>query len=67
MGRGWDGVDGQNKKFIKGVLNKERSYINVPAPAESPKVKIKALDKYCKEQGVQPKDLTDEEMRQFLV
>ncbi|MCR8848148.1 hypothetical protein NQ095_07015 [Rossellomorea sp. SC111] len=38
-----------------------------PAPAESPKVKIRALDKYCKEHGVQPKDLTDEEMRQFLV
>ncbi|WP_244668335.1 hypothetical protein [Bacillus sp. NTK074B] len=38
-----------------------------PGPAESTKVKIRALDKYCKERGVQPKDLTDEEMRQFLV
>ena len=37
------------------------------APAESPKVKIRALDKYCKERGVQPKDLTDEEMKHFLV
>lgn len=38
-----------------------------PAPAESPKVKIRALDKNCKERGVQPKDLTDEEMKHFLV
>ncbi|KAA0566578.1 hypothetical protein F0342_00560 [Bacillus sp. CH30_1T] len=38
-----------------------------PAPDESPKVKIKALDKYCKEHGIRPKDLTEEEMQQFLI
>jgi hypothetical protein len=38
-----------------------------PAPTESPKVKISALDKYCKERGVEPKDLTEEEMKLFLV
>ncbi len=38
-----------------------------PASTESPKVKIRALDKYCKEHGVEPKDLTADEMKPFLV
>ncbi|RDI37995.1 hypothetical protein [Falsibacillus pallidus] len=38
-----------------------------PAPPEAPKVKIRALDNYCKKHGVEPKDLTEEEMKQFLV
>jgi hypothetical protein len=38
-----------------------------PAPPEAPKVKIRALDNYCKEHGIEPKDLTEEEMKPFLV
>ncbi|WP_232353769.1 hypothetical protein [[Bacillus] enclensis] len=38
-----------------------------PATAEVPKVKIRTLDKYCKGLGVEPKDLTEEEMKPFLV
>ncbi len=38
-----------------------------PASIDSPKVKIRALDNYCKEHGVEPKDLTEEEMKPFLV
>lgn len=38
-----------------------------PPDPEAPKVKIRALDKYCRENGVKPKDLSKEEMEQFLV
>jgi hypothetical protein len=38
-----------------------------PAPTDAPKVKIRALDNYCKKHGVEPKDLTEEEMKPFLV
>jgi hypothetical protein len=38
-----------------------------PAPTDAPKVKIRALDKYCKEHGVEPNELTEEEVKPFLV
>jgi hypothetical protein len=38
-----------------------------PASTESPKVKIRALDNYCKKHGVESKDLTEDEMKPFLV
>ena len=31
------------------------------------RVKVRALDAYCRERGIEPKQLTDKEMEQFLV
>ena len=39
----------------------------IPSGPNDPKVKVKALFEYCKEKGVDPEDLTDEEREQFLV
>ncbi|WP_232357409.1 hypothetical protein [Bacillus tropicus] len=38
-----------------------------PSDKKEPRVKVRALFKYCNERGVEPKDLTDEEREQFLV
>ncbi|TCN21203.1 hypothetical protein [Mesobacillus foraminis] len=38
-----------------------------PPSPEAPKVRIRALDKYCREKGITPRDLSKEEMEQFLV
>jgi len=32
---------------------------------KSPRIKIRELDKYCKEKGILPTDLTEKEMKQF--
>ena len=39
----------------------------IPRPPGEPKVKVRALANYCKEKGVEPKDLSPEEMERFLV
>lgn len=41
-------------------------YARPSSPGE-PKVKVRALSDYCKEKGVEPKDLSPEEMERFLV
>lgn len=38
-----------------------------PHDENSPKVKVRALDTYCKANSVRPKDLSEEEMEQFLI
>jgi hypothetical protein len=39
----------------------------VPSGPNEPRVKVKALFEYCREKGIDPGDLTDEEREQFLV
>lgn len=39
----------------------------VPSSSNEPRIKVKALFEYCREKGVDPEDLTDEEREQFLV
>lgn len=53
-------LDEFEKGFPDGVYVK-------PSSKKEPRVKVKALFKYCNERGVEPKDLTDEEREQFLV
>ncbi|GLV14989.1 hypothetical protein Heshes_26750 [Alicyclobacillus hesperidum] len=36
-------------------------------PAHEPRVKVRALWDYCQSRGVKPSDLSEEEMRRFLV
>ncbi len=38
-----------------------------PPDPNAPKVRIRALDKYCREKGIKPVDLSKEEMERFLV
>ncbi|MGH0775273.1 hypothetical protein ACQVSN_26975 [Bacillus mobilis] len=37
-----------------------------PSSKDEPNIKVKALCEYCRERGVDPQDLTDEERQQFL-
>ena len=37
-----------------------------PPSANQPRVKVRALFDYCKEKGVEPDELTEQEMEQFL-
>ncbi|MDA2147050.1 MULTISPECIES: hypothetical protein [unclassified Bacillus cereus group] len=39
----------------------------IPSGPNEPRIKVKVLFEYCKEKGVDPEDLTDEEKEQFLV
>lgn len=38
----------------------------IPHDPKAPRVKVRALNDYCKEKGITPEDLTAEEMEQFL-
>lgn len=38
-----------------------------PHDPKEPVIKVRALYNYCKSKGVKPKDLSEEEMEQFLV
>lgn len=38
----------------------------IPRDPKAPRVKVRALNDYCKEKGITPEDLTAEEMEQFL-
>lgn len=71
-------VTGHTRKKVRGtMINKikmdrfEREFPDgvyvEPSDNKEPRVKVRALFKYCNERGVEPKDLTDEEREQFLV
>ncbi|MED4019015.1 hypothetical protein [Sutcliffiella cohnii] len=36
-------------------------------PENTPKVKVRALHNYCKERGITPAELSQNEMEQFLI
>lgn len=38
-----------------------------PSDEEIPRIKFRALSRYCAEKGLSPKDLTDEERNQFII
>ncbi|RFU62739.1 hypothetical protein [Bacillus sp. V59.32b] len=38
-----------------------------PPDPDAPKVKIRALGEYCKKKGIEAKDLSEAEMKQFLI
>ncbi|EJR41430.1 hypothetical protein IIK_05811 [Bacillus cereus VD102] len=38
-----------------------------PSTPNEPRIKVKALFEYCREKGIDPGDLKDEEREQFLV
>ncbi|QKE76205.1 hypothetical protein HPK19_25690 (plasmid) [Arthrobacter citreus] len=39
----------------------------VPRDPNEPRIKVRKLFEYCREKGVDPIDLTDEEREQFLI
>ncbi|WP_088010797.1 hypothetical protein [Gottfriedia acidiceleris] len=53
-------IDKFEKGFPDGVYV-EPSYKN------EPRIKVKALFKYCNERGLEPKDLSEEERKQFII
>lgn len=55
-----DDIDKFDDIFSDGI------YAFPPDP-KAPKVKIRALDEYCRKKGVEPKELSKEEMKKFLV
>lgn len=51
-------------KFEKGFP--DGVYVE-PSNKKEPRIKVKSLFEYCKERGLKPNNLTDEEREQFLV
>lgn len=37
----------------------------LPGPKERPRHNLRALDQYCEKKGIQPSELTEEELKQF--
>ncbi|CAM5220900.1 hypothetical protein UACE39S_00966 [Ureibacillus acetophenoni] len=35
------------------------------SPGQAPKIRVRDMDKYCKERGIEPKDLSEEEWKKF--
>lgn len=46
--------------FPKGIFA-------VPISKEEPLYNVRALDKYCRENGIEPSDLTEEQLQTFVV
>ncbi|MCU5165941.1 hypothetical protein OCD92_27755 [Bacillus paranthracis] len=40
---------------------------SAPSSPNEPRIKVKEMYQYCREKGVDPEDLTDEEREKFLV
>jgi hypothetical protein len=60
-----------DEKLIKEIEEFDNAFPNgifaIPRNPKDPRVKVRALRDYCDSKGVKPKDLTEEEMKQFLV
>lgn len=59
-----------NEKLIKEIEEFDNAFPDgvfaVPRNPKDSRVKVRALWDYCKEKGVDPEDLSEEEMKQFL-
>lgn len=68
-----DGIEEARRleKLIKEIEEFEAGFPDgvyaAPSSPNEPRIKVKALFEYCREKGVDPEDLTDEEREQFLV
>ncbi|MCU5391991.1 hypothetical protein OCE55_28800 [Bacillus paranthracis] len=65
-----DGME-EAEKLIKEMEEFEAGFpdgvYTACSSSNEPRIKVKALFEYCREKGVDPEDLTDEEREQFLV
>ena len=59
-------IPNKNTLDIKGKALTDGVYA-IPRDPEEYRVKVRALDAYCRERGMEPKQLTEKEMEQFLV
>ncbi|WP_462406655.1 hypothetical protein [Gracilibacillus sp. Marseille-QA3620] len=59
-------IPNKNTLDIKGKAQTDGVYA-IPRDPEEYRVKVRALDAYCRERGMEPKQLTEKEMEQFLV
>ena len=61
----------QEEAFIQQITQFDDHFpegvFAVPKDENEPKIKVRLLHLYCKEKGVKPKDLTEEEMALFMV
>ena len=55
-----------NTLDTKGVALTDGVYA-IPKDPKEYRVKVRDLDAYCRERGLEPKQLTEKEMEQFLV
>ncbi|MFE8698247.1 hypothetical protein ACFYKT_18145 [Cytobacillus sp. FJAT-53684] len=59
-----------DKKLIKEIGGFDTAFADgiyaVPPNPKEPRVKVRALWDYCKQKGVEPKDLSREEIEEFL-
>jgi hypothetical protein len=59
-----------DKKLIKEIEEFDNAFPDgiyvVPPNSKEPRVKVRALWDYCKQKGVEPKDLSREEIEEFL-
>lgn len=60
-----------DEKTMKEIDEFDDSFPNgvfaIPRNPNEPWVKVRALFEHCDKLGIKPKDLSDEEMKQFLV
>ncbi|MED3575852.1 hypothetical protein [Cytobacillus praedii] len=61
-----------DEKLIKGIEKFNDAFpdgiFSYPRSTNEPKVKVRALWDYCQERGgIEPKDLSQEELKKFLV
>ncbi|MGP1910658.1 hypothetical protein ACTSEZ_21205 [Metabacillus sp. JX24] len=61
--QGFDNLHDYIENFEKGFPD---SVYVAPGGSKEPRIKVKALFKYCEEKGVDPQDLTEKERREFL-
>ncbi|MCY9308885.1 hypothetical protein MOF23_07860 [Bacillus inaquosorum] len=59
-----DTMQNEIEKFEEGFP--EGVYVD-PKNNEKPRIRVRALFKYCNERGITPEDLSEEEKKQFIV
>lgn len=57
-------MNGKESKHCDDIL--DDGVYAIPRKEGEPKIKVRALFKYCEENGKKPEELSDEEVKQFL-
>ncbi|WP_077305768.1 hypothetical protein [Terribacillus halophilus] len=59
-----------DKKLIKDIKEFDDAFpdgiYTIPTDLQKPRVKVRDLSNYCKQKGVEPKNLSRKELEQFL-
>lgn len=59
-----------DKKLMKEIEEFDNAFEDgvyvIPRNEKEPRVKVRALSDYCRQKGIEPKDLSREDMERFL-